>query len=139
MSHDVDWRRYVNNDGDFELPRYLYLVLNELMKSALDMGTLLSTDQSKLRAFRDQTKGAFKRRWMELAQALEAFDIIAPCGCPLSEYCKRCGGSRYLLNTALSPDEMREIAMVTAPGANGEIEKKLQLGLAKALVEVRDG
>jgi hypothetical protein len=127
----------VNGSGDFELPRYLYLMLNDLMKQSLDMGTLLSSDPAKLRAFRDQTKGSFKRRWMELAQALESFGIIEACGCPPADYCKRCSGSRYLLSSALSADELREVAVVTGRGQNGEITKKLHDGLQKALAEVQ--
>lgn len=136
MSRGLDWRMYVNRDGDFELANYLYRVLNDLMKQALDMGTLLSSDEAKLRAFKDQTKQAFKKRWHEVAQALEAFEIIVPCGCPPNEYCKACGGSRYRLNDALSPEVMREIALVTAPGTNGEVKAKLEAGLEKALAEV---
>lgn len=132
MTHNVDWRNYVDHNGDFELAGYLYRVLNDLMKQSLDMGTLLSNDQAKLRAFKDQTKSIFKKRWMEVAQALEAFEIITPCGCPSHEYCKACGGSRYRLNSALAPDVMREIALVTAPGTNGEVKRKLEEGLAKA-------
>lgn len=136
MPRDIDWRNYVDNKGDFELASYLFRVINDLMKNALDMGTLLSSDPAKLRAFKDQTKSIFKKRWIEVAQSLEAFDIIVPCGCPPHEYCKVCGGSRYRLNAALSPDTMREIALVTGPGTNGETQRKLQQGLAKALNEV---
>lgn len=136
MSRGLDWRMYVNKSGDFELANYIYRVLNDLMKQALDMGTLLSNDEAKLRAFKDQTKQAFKKRWVEVAQALEAFDIIVPCGCPPHEYCKVCGGSRYRLNEALTPDMMREVAFVTAPGTNGELQHKLEIGLQKALSEV---
>lgn len=135
-SRGLDWRMYVNRNGDFELASYLFRVINDLMKQSLDMGTLLSNDPAKLRAFKDQTKQAFKKRWYEVAQALESFDIIVPCGCPQNEYCKACGGSRYRLNAALSPDMMREIALVTGPGVNGETELKLQQGLEKALHEV---
>jgi hypothetical protein len=136
MPRDVDWRNYVDQQGNFELASYIYRVLNDLMKNALDMGTLLSNDPAKLRAFKDQTKSIFKKRWIEVAQALEAFDIIVPCGCPPHEYCKSCGGSRYRLNAALSPDAMREIAVVVGPGTNGETRRKLEQGLAKAIHEV---
>src|SRR3979409_1035485 len=104
----LDWRNYVDDRGDFELAHYIYRGLNDLMKQALDLGTLLSDDQGKLRAYKDQIKTAFRRRWFEIAQALESFDIIVPCGCPASEFCRNCGGSRYRLNATLSPEVMRE-------------------------------
>lgn len=130
--HGIDWRNYVDHNGDFELASYIFRVINDLMKQSLDMGTLLSNDPAKLRAFKDQTKSIFKKRWLEVAQALESFDIIVPCGCPSNEYCKICGGSRYRLNAALSPDVMKEIALVTAPGTNGEVMRKLEEGRMKA-------
>lgn len=131
----IDWRSYVNDDGDFELPNYIFRVIMDLMKQALDMGTLLSDDPAKLRAFKEQTKNMFKKRWLEAAQALESFDIIVPCGCPIKEYCRDCGGSRYRLNAALSPDRLREIAVVLSPGADPAIQEKLEVGLQKALKE----
>lgn len=136
MSRNIDWRSYVDANGDFELASYLYRVISDLMKQSLDMGTLLSNDSAKLRAFKEQTKHIFKNRWLEVAQALESFDIIVPCGCPANEYCKVCGGSRYRLNSALSPDQMREIAVVVGPNADSEVAKKLQAGLERALNEL---
>lgn len=136
MTRNLDWRAYVDDSGDFELASYLYRVINDLMKQSLDMGTLLSNDPAKLRAFKEQTKNIFKKRWLEVAQALESFDIIVPCGCPANEYCRLCGGSRYRLNGALSPDEMREIAMIVSTDGDSETQKKLQAGLEKAMEEV---
>ncbi len=133
MYRDMEWRNYINSRGDFELPNYIYRSINDLMKQALDMGTLLSDDQAKLRAFKEQTKSIFKRRWLEIAQALEYFEIVVPCGCAHTEYCRECGGSRYRLNSALSPDQIREIAVI----ANDDTSRaKLEAGLAKALREV---
>lgn len=136
MSKSLDWRNYVNENGDFELPNYLFRVIYDLMKQALDMGTLLSDDPAKLRAFKEQTKNTFKKRWMEVAQALESFDIILPCGCEQNEYCKICGGSRYRLNEALTPDEMREVSVVVGAENNADLAEKLQKGLMRALEEV---
>lgn len=135
MPRNIDWRTYVDENGDFELAAYLYRVISDLMKASLDMGVLLSTDPVRVRAFKEQTKNIFKNRWFEVAQALEAFDIIVPCGCPQNEYCKVCGGSRYRLNSALTPDELREIAMYQAPEADPKLEGKLKAGLRKALKE----
>lgn len=135
MPRNIDWRTYVDDNGDFELAGYLYRVILDLMKTSLDMGTLLSTDQARLRAYKESVKGIFKNRWLEVAQALEAFDIIIPCGCPANDYCKVCGGSRYRLNAALSPDELREIALFEAPGSDPKLKDKLEDGLRKALKE----
>lgn len=135
MPRNIDWRSYVDTNGDFELAAYLYRVISDLMKTSLDMGTLLSTDPVRLRAYKESVKNIFKNRWLEVAQALEAFDIIVPCGCPANEYCKICGGSRYRLNSAISPDELREIAMFAAPGTDPELKEKLEAGLAKAMRE----
>ena len=51
-----DWKMYLNQNGDFELANFLYKTINNLMKQSLDMGTLLSNDQIKLRAYKEQTK-----------------------------------------------------------------------------------
>jgi hypothetical protein len=137
MIRSLDWRNYVNEFGDFELPNYLYQINKELMKQSLDLGTLLSDDRAKLRAYKEQIKNVFKRRWMELAQALEFFDIIVPCHCALDKFCEDCGGSRYVLNAVLSPEQMREIGIVFSADADAELAQKLQSGLTKALKEIR--
>ena len=136
MSKSGDWRNYVNVNGDFELPNYLFRMNTELMKQALDMGTLLSEDPAKLRAFKEQIKKHFKARWIETAQALEYFDLVVRCRCKQDDYCEVCGGSRYLLNMALSPDQMREVAFIYGAQADSEIAEKLQKGLVKALKEL---
>jgi hypothetical protein len=107
------------------------------MKQSLDLGTLLSDDKGKLRAYKEQVKGVFKRRWMEVAQALEFFDIIVPCQCMMDEFCQVCGGSRYVLNALLSPEQMREVGIVFSADADAELAEKLQAGLIKALHEIR--
>jgi len=76
-----DWKNFININGDFELPNFLYRTINDLMKQALDMGTLLSDDPYKLRAYKEQTKKLFKNKWYDLAQALEFFEIIEQCSC----------------------------------------------------------
>lgn len=97
MARNIDWREYIDESGDFELARYLYNSITDLMKSSLDLGTLLSADAARLRAYKEQVKSIFKGRWLEMAQALEYFDIIVPCGCS-NEYCKMCfsGQTRYI-------------------------------------------
>lgn len=132
----TDWKTYVNPNGDFELPNYLFRVFTELMKQALDMGTLLSDDPVKLRAYKEQIKKQFKSRWLETAQALEFFDLVVACSCRPNQYCEICGGSRYILNAAVSPDQLREIAVFTSAEATSEMADKLQKGLMKAIKEL---
>ena len=139
-----DWKKYININGDFELPNYLYRMINDLMKQALDMGTLLSDDPYKLRAYKEQTKKVFKNRWIDLAQALEFFGIIEACSCTLSHsnnnirdiYCDVCKGARFIINSVLTPDEMREVSTFVNAKENSEIAEKLQRGLMKVLSEI---
>lgn len=129
------WESYVNKNGDFNLALYLFKTINFLMKSSLDFGTMLSSDHAQLRAYKEQTKSLFKTKWLEVAQALEHFDIIVPCGCPVNDYCSECGGARYQLNTVLLADQLREIAVITADN-DPKLATKLQRGLEKAMEEV---
>lgn len=135
MSKNLDWREYIDEDGSFELAQYLYSINVDLMKNALDMGTLLSTDKVRLRAYKEQIKAYFKNRWMETAEALEHFDLIVPCGCT-NEYCTICGGARYKFNSALSADDLREISVVVSDNGDDDVQQKLRVGLEKALAQI---
>lgn len=133
---EKDWRDHIDANGDFALPAYLFKVNNNLMKETLDLGVLLSQDAQKLRAFKEQVKKSFKKRWLELAQALEFFDLIVPCSCRPTDFCEVCSGSRFILNSVLSPDKMREVGMAIGAGQNADLADKLQKGLLKALKEI---
>jgi hypothetical protein len=131
-----DWKMYLNKNGDFELANFLYKTINTLMKQSLDMGTLLSSDQAKLRAYKEQTKKVFKQKWFEVAKALEHFGIIEQCSCYYDEketYCEVCKGARYITSSMLTADEMREVGVFTNAGQNAEIVAKLQKGLQEVL------
>lgn len=133
-----NWKTFINDSGDFELPNFLYKTVMDLMKQSLDMGTLLSEDQVKLRAYKEQTKKLFKNKWYEIAKALEAFSIIDPCMCSTQEketYCDICKGARYIISSTLTPDEMREIGLFTNAGTTTEIINKLQKSLNEILSE----
>ena len=132
------WKQYIDLYGNFELPAYLYAVNNELMKQTLDLGTLLSTDSAKLRAYKEQVKKMFKKRWLDIAEALEFFDMVVPCGCSTHDYCQICGGSRYKLNSALTPDELREVAVFYGADKSIDLTEKLQKGLLKAMKELEN-
>ena len=130
-----DWKNYINVNGDFELPNFLYRTINDLMKQALDMGTLLSSDEYKLRAFKEQTKKVFKSKWFDIAESLEFFGIIEKCGCHLNNkeyYCEVCKGSRYLPTAVLTPDEMSEIGVFVGAGESVAFADRLQ----KSIIEV---
>jgi hypothetical protein len=110
----------------------------DLMKQSLDMGTLLSEDQAKLRAYKEQTKKLFKNKWYEIAKALEAFSIIDPCICSTQEketYCDICKGARYIISSTLTPDQMREVGLFTNAGTTSDIINKLQKSLNEILSE----
>lgn len=133
-----NWKTFINDSGDFELPNFLYKTVMDLMKQSLDMGTLLSEDQTKLRAYKEQTKKLFKNKWYEIAKALEAFSIIDPCICSTQEketYCDICKGARYIISSTLTPDQMREIGLFTNAGTTNEIINKLQKSLNEILSE----
>lgn len=137
-----DWKSFININGDFELPNFLYKTINDLMKQALDMGTLLSDDPYKLRAYKEQTKKLFKNKWFDLAQALEFFGIIEQCSCILSKhenkdvYCDVCKGARFIISSTLTPDQMSEISTFVNAAQSVEIAEKLQKSLMKALSEI---
>lgn len=139
MNRNLSWQSFMDDNDNFALPNYIYATISDLMKQSLDLGTLLSNDSVKLRAYKEQIKTLFKKRWMEMAQALEFFEIIVPCGCSPDQYCKICGGSRYMLHEALSPDTLREIAFVMGPDADAETTKKLEEGLTKAIQQTHRG
>ncbi len=141
-----DWKKFINVNGNFELPNFLYKTINDLMKQALDMGTLLSDDPHKLRAYKEQTKKLFKNKWYDLAQALEFFGIIDSCQCILTKlesndgkdvYCDICKGARYIINSALTPDEMREVSIFVNAAQNVDVAEKLQRSLMKVISEYK--
>lgn len=134
-----EWKNYINTNGDFELPNFLYKTINDLMKQSLDMGTLLSSDQYKLRAYKEQTKKLFKNKWFDIAEALEFFGIIEKCGCYSNGkdfYCEVCKGARYLPTAVLTPDEMREIGVFIGADQNIALVDKLQKSISDVFKSV---
>ena len=134
-----DWKKFTDVNGDFQLANFLYKGISDLMKHSLDMGTLLSNDPHKLRAYKEQTKKLFKNKWFEIAQALEFFDIIEKCICyneVQETYCEVCKGARYKLSSYLNSDEIREIGIFFNAAQNADLAGKLQKGLMKALDEL---
>lgn len=134
-----DWKNYINENGDFELPNYLYKTINDLMKQALDMGTLLSSDSVKLRAYKEQTKKLFKSRWFDIAESLEFFGIIEKCACHANGkdfYCEVCKGARYVPTAVLTPDEMREIGIFVGAGESVALADKLHKSIAEVIKDI---
>lgn len=108
----TDWKKYITANGDFEFPKYLYKTITDLMKTSLDLGTMICTDPHKLRAYKEQVKSFHNQKWLDIAAALEFFDIIEPCSCNDSDFCSICGGSRYLLSEAMTADEIQQVSIV---------------------------
>lgn len=136
-----DWKKYTDVNGDFQLANFLYRNINDLMKHSLDMGTLLSNDPQKLRAYKEQTKKLFKTKWFEVAQALEFFDIIEKCHCyneSHEQYCDICKGSRYKLTSYLTSDEIREVGVFFNAAQSAEVADRLQKKLMKALDDLSE-
>jgi len=134
-----DWKKYTDTSGNFQLANFLYKSINELMKHSLDMGTLLSSDQHKLRAYKEQTKKLFKSKWFDIAQSLEFFDIIEKCSCYSEQqeiYCDICKGARYRISSYLTSDEVREVGIFFNAAQSANLAEKLQKGLMKALDEL---
>ncbi len=135
-----DWKSYIDQNGDFQLANFLYKSINELMKNSLDMGTLLSNDQNKLRAYKEQTKKLFKNKWFDIANCLEYFDVIEKCICfseQRENYCEICKGARYKISSYLSADEVKEISIFVNAAQDQEVQEKLQKGLRKLLEDMQ--
>jgi hypothetical protein len=137
MSRYSDWRSYVDVYGNFEMPNFLYRSNTELMKQCLDFGTMITDDPVKLRAYKEQVKKAFRSRWLNVAEAFEALDLIEACGCREGDYCEECGGSRYRLSEWLTPAEIEQVSLFTS-GDSHKIATMLEAGLAIAHKEVND-
>lgn len=134
-----DWKNFTDDNGDFQLANFLYKNINDLMKHSLDMGTLLSTDQHKLRAYKEQTKKLFKSKWFEIAQCLEFFDVIEKCSCyseTQESYCSSCRGSRYRISSFFTADDIREIGVFYNAAQNAELASQIQKKLMFALEEL---
>lgn len=134
-----DWKNYIDQNGDFQLANFLYKSINSLMKHSLDMGTLLSNDQQKLRAYKEQTKKLFKNTWLDIARCLENYEVIEKCVCfsdQKENYCEICRGSRYKITSYLSADEIRDVSSFIRSPENEEVQKKLQEGLLKLLEQI---
>lgn len=135
------WKNFTDANGNFQLANYIYRSINDLMKHALDMGTLLSNDQQKLRAYKEQTKKLFKSRWYEIAECLESLELIERCICFSEEkeiYCDICKGSRYKITNFLTSDEIRDVSFFVNASDNPIIAEKLHKGLMKVLNELSE-
>lgn len=126
-----DLSSFADKNGNFQLANFIYRTVNELMKHSLDMGTLLSDDSAKLRAYKEQTKKLFKSKWHDIAEVLEYYSLIEKCSCAAfgrETYCEICKGARYIITDFLSADEINEIGTFIK-SSNHEIENKLHKSL----------
>lgn len=105
-----------------QMPRYLFEMINRLMKSTLDLGTLACVNERQLRSYKATVKRNFKQEWRDLASILEEYKIIIECVCGDDEFCEICGGCRYLFHE-VSAESMKTL-------------DKLTQGMMKALEEI---
>lgn len=134
----VDWESFIDEFGDLELGSFLYETNLHLMKSMLDMGTMVCENEERLGAYRRAVKELFKTQWLLVAQCLEEYGVIVRCICDYDEFCHRCRGSRYLLNTFLTENEIRDISLVVndefdTPELRAEMYDQMQ----KAMLELK--
>lgn len=106
-----------------QLPRYLFEMINRLMKSTLDLGTLACSNDRQLRSYKSTVKRTFKNEWKDLAEILVNFNVITRCVCEDDEFCEICGGCRYLFQEVSKQSQ--------------EILDKLTEGIQKAIQEVQ--
>jgi hypothetical protein len=121
---NAEWQDYIDENGFFEFSNYLYKSMNKLMKTMLDLGTLACSDSAKLRAYKEQVKTSFRDKWLDLASLLEEMGIIQPCGCG-TEFCTKCGGSRYILSEILTADDVKEVYAAFNEKADDKLASKL--------------
>jgi hypothetical protein len=129
---------FVDKNGNFQLANYLYRTINELMKHSLDMGTLLSDDPAKLRAYKEQTKKLFKGKWHDVAEMLEYYSLIEKCSCSnfgKETYCEICKGARYIVTDFLTIDEINEFGTFIQ-SSNEEVKEKLHKSLMYLIKEI---
>ena len=132
-----EWKKYINGLGELNFPEFLYKTLSTLMKTSLDLGTMVCQDQNKLRAYKEQIKSAHKQKWNDIASVLASFDLIEPCVCKDDEFCRICGGSRFVANSALSATTINEVGVATS-GIDPSVKEKLEAGMVKALSDVKE-
>lgn len=127
----TEWQKYIDVNGDFEFPKYLYRTISDMMKINLDLGTLVCNDPAKLRAYKERVKSTYKEKWLDIASVLEFLGIIDRCVCDYDEFCKICGGSRFILSEAMTADEIKQISYAFVSNGEDEIAKKLQNAMEK--------
>lgn len=113
-------------DLSLMLPGAIYKNINNLMKTMLDYGTLVTDDPAKLRSYKELVKTSFRQKWVEIAEMLELADLVERCGCDESKFCERCKGSRFVSNTFIVPDEEVAIAF------SNDIDEESLMKLKKA-------
>jgi hypothetical protein len=114
----------LSESDNFNIVKFIYMLLNDSMKYALDMGTLLSDDPQKLRAYKEQIKKNSKGNWDKLGAALVNIGIADDCICSRGEYCQVCGGSRFVMSSLVSSTEIVEHVMAISGSITSEAEKQ---------------
>ena len=104
---------HFKND-EFNIVKFMYLNINASMKHALDLGTMVSDDPQKLRAYKEQIKKNARKQWDELGRALVYLGLADECICSQGDYCTICSGSRFVMSSLLASDSYVESGMATS-------------------------
>lgn len=114
-------------DDSYNLIKFLYTNVNNSMKYALDMGTLLSNDPQKLRAFKEQVKKKSREQWDAIGRVLEGLGLAEKCTfCKKGEFCHHCGGARYVTSVLLDSPTFTESGIAVTATKPDDIEKMIK-------------
>lgn len=120
-----DLEKFLDWNGNISIPYYLYRMIMALMKESLDLGTLLSDDQAKLRAYKERVKNVYHQEWKKLASIFEEMGLIEPCGCDVRKKCDICKGSRYVTSSFLNADRIIEHNVILASKDDDKTQEAL--------------
>jgi hypothetical protein len=121
-------------DGEeFNIVKFIYMNINASMKYALDLGTMVATDQQKLRAFKEQIKKNARTQWEEVGRALLFLGLADECQCKRGDYCTICSGSRFVMSPLISSSEYVDSGLVTSNLLSKDMEKVVHENLFNAV------
>lgn len=123
------------DEEEFNIVKFIYMNINQSMKYALDLGTMVSTDPQKLRAFKEQIKKNARFQWEEIGRALVYLGLADECQCKRGDYCTICSGSRFVMSSLISSSSYVDHGLVTAATLNPDqvkiVEEALKLPYLK--------
>lgn len=117
------------DEEEFNIVKFIYMNLNHSMKYALDLGTMVSTDPQKLRAYKEQIKKNARFQWEEIGRALVYLGLADECQCKRGDYCTVCSGSRFVMSSLISSSSYVDRGLVTAATLTEEQVKSVEQAL----------